>query len=912
MRGIHVQDEVLLESRTYELETLRELLRRMPTGVIVYEPVNDGEDFRIIYANPAMEAAKPFRRMPGRTYTETWPEIAHIGLPRLREVLDTGQPRVERGAPLEVEISPGEIGTRHYTYRVERADLGGQHLLFLFVNDVTREQRVMSAIRDARAAAQREAETSSALLHAADELSRPSGTAEVADVVAQVLLDSLGHTRASVFLIDFAKERTTVIASKGREPLPRGHVLKSDPITGLAGPVRSGEATVFDFQALPPKYRAIADRFGTSVALIAPIQQGGNVFGVVTVDDPGERKEFTDRDVAFAAGIASQAALAIQNARSLESARERSVRWRVLAQVAELTSSALEPARVIDAALSVAEQRLGAIATSLWIFHERRGLVTLVAARGFPPDFMAEYDPGVPLDASFPVARAVRDGAPVLFESIDSGSGLYAPVRDAYARYGITLRSLAAVPLMTGGRATGVITLAWDRERTFDEGFVWFLTTLADHFSRVLENAQQAEDLATQARFAEALNRMNEAFHATLSADEVLESIAEGMSEALRVDAAVVQVRREGHRELAYARGAPAPLPRRLSEERTPLSARIEQTGEPVVIDDITTDGIAHDSALHDLGLRSVIGLPIFIRSDVIGAIFVGRQNVEPFTHREVEFAREAAAAASLAMENASLYETQQRLADRLQQALLSLPEVVEGLEFAHEYRSATVAARVGGDFYDVFPIDGEYIGIVMGDVAGKGLEAAVLTSVVRSTIRAHLSECRIEPSPGETLAAVNDVLFKSTKPESFVTVFFGVLDRLTGTLCYSNAGHTTTMLVDPRGAITPLGTTGVILGAFGHVEVGEAEVRFGKGDTLVLYTDGLTEARQDGEMYGEERVREVLAGAASDPPESVVRSVMQDVLSFGDGQLSDDVALLVLKRTRDTAPSPSPEGGNR
>ena len=115
MRGTHVQEHALLESRPYEREALRELLRRMPTGVIVYEPVNGGEDFRIIYANPAMETAKPFRRMQGRTYAETWPEIAHIGLPRLRDVLRTGEPWVERGTPLEVEVSPGELGTRHST-----------------------------------------------------------------------------------------------------------------------------------------------------------------------------------------------------------------------------------------------------------------------------------------------------------------------------------------------------------------------------------------------------------------------------------------------------------------------------------------------------------------------------------------------------------------------------------------------------------------------------------------------------------------------------------------------------------------------------------------------------------------------------------------------------------------------------
>lgn len=890
-----VAEPAVLHGCAEELATLRALFDLIPTGVIVYEPLRGGEDFRFIYTNPALEATKPFRRMLGRTYGEAWPEIAHIALPRFRQVLETGEPWLEDALPLEVEVAPGEFGTRYYTYRVVRTDVDTRTLLFGYVSDVSNEQRAVHAIEEAHARAQHELEISNSLLRGAAELAGVTDVREAAGEAAQILLESLGHSRVSVFLIDARNQETRVITSRGRTPLPEGSGMPSVHVSdSLTADINAGRASVFDFETLAPGDRARVQAAESTLVLLAPMVQAGRLIGVIAVDDPGQRVDFSERDLEFAGGIAAQAAVAIQNARTLALQRERSARWRLLAELAEITTSPLDSRLVIEQALLAAEQRLDVAAGSVWTLGDDGAHLTLVAARGFPDQFLADYADGIDVRAPYPVAQAARGVHPVLFPVITDG--VHAPVRDAYARYGIRLGSLAAMPLVARGQVIGSMTLAWDHESRFDEQHVSFLTTLAERFSVAIDTARLFEEQVAQARYAEALNRVNDIIHATLSAEEVMRRVVGEMLHVLDADAAFVQRLQAGHRELVFSTSPAHQPPMHLTAAQTPLSTMIAATGEPLAIGDIRSDPRARETILLNEDVRSVIGLPFKVRGEVVGAIIAGRLgDPRPFSTREIDFARKTAAAASLAIENAALYETQQRLADRLQEALLSLPEDVPGLSFAHEYRSATAAARVGGDFYDIFPIEDEHVGIVIGDVAGKGLEAAVLTSVVRNTIRVNAETGHA--TPGETVGVVNEVLFNATPAESFVTLFFGILDCDRGLLCYANAGHTTAFLKLRDEVIVPLGPTGGVVGAFPKVQAGERRVAFGANDLLVLYTDGVIEARRENEQYGEDRLSGVLSALVGNQPGEAVHAIMRDVLDFGAGQLSDDVAVLAIKR---------------
>lgn len=274
------------------------------------------------------------------------------------------------------------------------------------------------------------------------------------------------------------------------------------------------------------------------------------------------------------------------------------------------------------------------------------------------------------------------------------------------------------------------------------------------------------------------------------------------------------------------------------------------------------------------------------------------------FTAHELDLAEGIAAQAAAAIENARLYESERRIAEQLQETLLALPDRVEGVEFAHAYHSATEMAMVGGDFYDIFELDHDRVGVIIGDVAGKGMDAAVLTSLAKNTIRAHASEA--PKTPADILRLTNAVLYRSTPPESFITLFFGVLDRRSGRLVYASGGHTSALVIEARGVVHTLPYTGPLLGAFDTATFGEAETLLYPEALLLLYTDGVIESRSiDGMLYGEERLAVAVRQAHHSDPATLVEIVIADVLGFSGGRLNDDLAIFALRRTVDASAAP-------
>lgn len=247
------------------------------------------------------------------------------------------------------------------------------------------------------------------------------------------------------------------------------------------------------------------------------------------------------------------------------------------------------------------------------------------------------------------------------------------------------------------------------------------------------------------------------------------------------------------------------------------------------------------------------------------------------------------------AQENARLYDAEHDVAEKLQSALLNLPSRVDGVEYAVRYLSATDTVRVGGDFYDVFPLDEGRVGITIGDLAGHGIDAAVLTSLVRTAIRVRASEP--DPSPSDVLASANQVLYGGSTAEKFATVLFGILDTGTGRLRFSSGGHPAAAIIG-SGGVRPLPANSPIVGGFPHVSFGLSHAQVDPGELIFLYTDGLIEARADGELYGEDRLFDLLAGLDGLSPEQVARDVFEDVSSFTGGDFRDDVAILVVRRT--------------
>jgi serine phosphatase RsbU (regulator of sigma subunit) len=238
------------------------------------------------------------------------------------------------------------------------------------------------------------------------------------------------------------------------------------------------------------------------------------------------------------------------------------------------------------------------------------------------------------------------------------------------------------------------------------------------------------------------------------------------------------------------------------------------------------------------------------------------------------------------------LLEERAHIAATLQASLLppELP-VIPGLAVAGRYRPG--AADVGGDFYDVFPLRSRHWGFILGDVCGKGPAAAAKTAMARYTLR---TAAMLEHRPADVLGVLNAALLERAEPESFCSAVFARLrpgkTGASGELVV--AGHPRPLLRRASGQVERLETGGALLGILDGDVARRMPLSLRPGDVLLIYTDGVTEARRGGELFGEDRLVEALAGAGA-TVEEVAQAVEDAVHDFGDHDRADDVALLAI-----------------
>ncbi|MDH7571535.1 MAG: SpoIIE family protein phosphatase, partial [Armatimonadota bacterium] len=242
-------------------------------------------------------------------------------------------------------------------------------------------------------------------------------------------------------------------------------------------------------------------------------------------------------------------------------------------------------------------------------------------------------------------------------------------------------------------------------------------------------------------------------------------------------------------------------------------------------------------------------------------------------------------------------YRRERRIAETLQRWLIGeVPNVLPGgIRLAHRYQAAMREADVGGDFYDVFPLNEGRVGLLMGDVSGKGLNAARYTALAKHFVYAYALD---ERCPARVMERTSRALNERAPFEAFVTLFFGVLNPADGHLVYANAGHEPALLYRGEGGpAIRLAATGPPAGALPGVRWRAGEVWVHRGDTLLLYTDGATEARQGEHWLCTEGLERLAGNCLMLDPETALARIHEAILEFADGRLYDDVALLLLRR---------------
>ncbi|MDX6533802.1 MAG: hypothetical protein QOF68_1546 [Gaiellales bacterium] len=324
------------------------------------------------------------------------------------------------------------------------------------------------------------------------------------------------------------------------------------------------------------------------------------------------------------------------------------------------------------------------------------------------------------------------------------------------------------------------------------------------------------------------------------------------------------------------------------------------RTGDPVTIASLE-DADAHAPGLADgmraIGTQAMVVLPLSIEGRHAGVVAWTFSGPVEFSEDDRTILRLLANQCSQALERALLYEREQHVSQTLQASLLpgALPPI-PGIELAALYRPIAPGADIGGDFYDVISLGDDRWGIVVGDVCGKGAEAAALTALARHTVRAAAVR---GDDPAEVCRWV-DRMVRRREPRDgrFVTLVYGELEPAGDGVRFSYvcAGHPRPLRVTSAGEVEELPAYGGLLGVMGPPELRMEQVILRARDLMVLYTDGVTDTPRDGTLAGEQRLRDLLSGCGATPVAQVCELIRRDATPASGSPAQDDIAVLALR----------------
>ncbi|MGO9489585.1 MAG: SpoIIE family protein phosphatase [Solirubrobacteraceae bacterium] len=486
----------------------------------------------------------------------------------------------------------------------------------------------------------------------------------------------------------------------------------------------------------------------------------------------------------------------------------------------------------------------------------------------------------------------------------------------------IAMDDLPSVRLLRGEEQPEPLTLRTLDSRTGEESWVVLKATPVPGPDGPIESAVTIiEDITASKRLllrSEFLARMGNVLASSLDYQQTLRNVA-GLAVPQIADWCAVDLFDEdgGREPVAVAHVDPARIematelrayePERLDPNQG--LGLVMRTGRHVLYNDIADEMLVraavdenHLGLLRAVGLRAALIVPMSVRGRTIGALtMVSAESRRRFDEGDVEFASQIAERAALAVENARLYSERSEVARTLQSSLLpeASPEL-PGWEVAALYRPAGHASEVGGDFYDFWEVGEDWL-MMIGDVTGKGVRAAAVTSLVRHTA---WTASEFDPRPAHLLERINIALRR--RPS--LSVCTALCLRICGERAtVASGGHPLLWRIGEQGA-GEVGRHGTLLGAFATAQWPELSFTMQPGETLVAITDGVTDTlgRED-ERFGSARLRELLSELAGHSPAEIRERLIAELEEFQVGAQADDTALVVMRRSSD-----SPAGSER
>jgi serine phosphatase RsbU (regulator of sigma subunit) len=648
----------------------------------------------------------------------------------------------------------------------------------------------------------------------------------------------------------------------------------------------------------------------------------------------------------LAVDVASRVQEALYSAGQAAAQQLQLERVRALQEVVAASHERLSEQHIVDTVLAQVPELYGARGAAVFLVDDS-GALACHGAVDLPPAVVEALEG---TRGWVPEATGDERAAVVAVERAGSDERMGERLRAVANAEGLADHAAALVPLTGREQTLGLVLITFagrlpgefvDEATAGRSGMLGafgrqigsaLLNARAFERERIMRNRTERllDAERENSRQVRALHEVSRAFANSLSFEETLSAAAEAMAERLDVDAVWIRTLDDrgehmllrafhaSYPELAGAleRMVAAPEPR-----EDPITVEVVQSRRAVLIADPDEEQWSRSELLRRLRPflqrgSTVAVLPMMrpgsATEDVMGTLVMLAIDPEhALTYDKVDIATSVTDQAALALDNARLYQQQKSFAEIIQESLLPrrLPDVPE-IDYGVLYRSAVVggdAPQIGGDFYDFLELEDGRLAMALGDVTGKGVQAAADTAMTKYVFRALARE---HPEPANFLRYANEVVCDEITSGKFVTLFYAVIDPIKGTFTCGLAGHPEPKLLFPGGTvlddgrvvpehepeITSIGMEGLALGILGDQDYEQKTYSFPPGAALIVYTDGVVEARREGRLYGqfrlERRIMEESGGGAG----QIAYSIYEDCHAYAEHGLNDDVAIVVVR----------------
>jgi serine phosphatase RsbU (regulator of sigma subunit)/putative methionine-R-sulfoxide reductase with GAF domain len=698
------------------------------------------------------------------------------------------------------------------------------------------------------------------------------------------------------------------------------------------------------------RYRCVEALEETQAELAVPLVVDDGVVGVLDVqsDEPGA---FGDDDLFILETLGDQIAIAIQEARLYDAERQQAWLSTALLQVAESMSYLSDIDAVLTTLVRLTALLAGVDRCIILLWDPDLEAFTPGQIHGLNPDLREEFEDRWFSPDEFPALEQIReDKVPLVVSVGDDEHLIPGDLAETF-----DIQEMALLPLLAQGELLGAMMVDYAGQRHhFSERIVEMLTGIANQAAMVIHSARLIQAQREEAYVSMALVQVAEAVSRSIDLDEAMQTVVRITPLLAGVEACTVFLWTGSgggfvpYKQYGLEEAAEDTFYNLFFPAEHPVSQALFSGSPLVSLDEVPECR----EVAKVLGEGSVLVISLASKGEILGLMTVDYVGpAHRINQRWLEILTGIAGQAAIAIENDRLLREaaeQERLKQELDVArriqASFLPERcpnVPGWELAAVWRSAR---EVGGDFYDFFPLPpsnaepgagGERLGVVIADVADKGVPAALFMALSRTLMRTMAIDGR---PPSQAIARANDLILADARSGMFVTLFYVILSPESGHIQFVNAGHMPVLLVRAAddstefaevgstefaevgstelaevGSTEELRTHGMALGVVAGQDFEEGAAHLAPGDALLLYTDGVVEASNaEGEMFGRERLVALAQAVRHQPAEALARSIDEAITAFvGDAAQFDDFTLVVARRSPTHPPAGSePAGG--